>query len=105
MSKSKLKYNEAKYFYEQMKSKFKEGKTEEFKYCINAFLSSARSVFFVMQKEFRKYKGFDEWYELQKEKKFNDEKLIKFRWKIKSDTTRTDHKITIKRYLLKGGSS
>lgn len=78
MSKSKLEYNEAKYFYEQMKSKFKEGKTEEFKHCINAFLSSARSVTFVMQKEFRKYKEFDEWYELQKEKKFNDEKLKKF---------------------------
>jgi len=45
-----------------------------------------------MQKECRKYKGFDEWYELQKGKKFNDEKLIKFRWKIKSDTARTNPK-------------
>jgi hypothetical protein len=78
MSKSRAKLNEVKYFYEQMESKFKEKKTEEFKHCINAFLSSARSVTFVMQKECRKYKGFDEWYELQKEKKFNDEKLIKF---------------------------
>ncbi len=78
MSKSRAKLNEAKYFYEQMESKFKERKNEEFKHCINAFLSSARSVTFVIQKEFRKYKGFDEWYELQKEKKFNDEKLIKF---------------------------
>ncbi len=78
MSKSREKFNEAKYFYEQMKSKFKEGKTEEFKHCINAFLSSARSVTFVLQKEFKKYKGFDEWYELQIEKKFKDEKLKKF---------------------------
>jgi hypothetical protein len=77
MSKSRLKYNEAKYFYEQMENNFKERKTEEFKHCINAFLSSARSVTFVLQKEFRKYKGFDEWYELQKEKKFKDEKIIK----------------------------
>jgi len=92
MSKSRAKLNEAKYFYEQMESNYKEGKTEEFKHCINAFLSSARSVTFVIQKEFRKYKGFDEWYELQKEKKFNDEKLIKFRWKIKSDTARTNPK-------------
>ena len=78
MSKSREKLNEAKYFYEQMESNYKEGKTEEFKHCINAFLSSARSVTFVIQKEFKKYKGFDEWYELQKEKKFNDERLIKF---------------------------
>jgi len=78
MSKSREKLNEAKYFYEQMGSNYKERKTEEFKHCINAFLSSARSVTFVIQKEFRKYKGFDEWYELQKEKKFNDKKLIKF---------------------------
>ena len=78
MSKSRAKLNEAKYFYEQMESKFKEKKTEEFKHYINAFLNSARSVTFVIQKEFRKYKGFDEWYELQKEKKLNDEKLKKF---------------------------
>ena len=65
MLKSRLKYNEAKYFYEQMESNFKERKTEEFKHCINAFLSSARSVTFVLQKEFRKYKGFDEWYGIQ----------------------------------------
>jgi len=78
MSKSREKFNEAKYFYEQMKSKFKERKTEEFKHCINAFLSSTRSVTFVLQKEFKKYKGFDEWYELQIEKKFKDEKIKKF---------------------------
>lgn len=47
MSKSRAKLNEAKYFYEQMESKFKERKSEEFKHCINAFLSSARSVTFV----------------------------------------------------------
>lgn len=51
MSKSRAKLNEAKYFYEQMESNYKEGKTEEFKHCINAFLSSARSVTFVLQKE------------------------------------------------------
>jgi len=78
MSKSRAKLSEAKYFYDQMESKFKERKSEEFKHCINAFLNSARSVTFVIQKEFRKHKGFDEWYELQKGKKFNDEKLIKF---------------------------
>lgn len=78
MSKSRSKFNEAKYFYEQMESKFKERKNEEFKHCINAFLSSARSVTFVLQKEFGKYKGFDEWYELQKEKKFKAGKIKKF---------------------------
>ena len=31
MSKSRAKLNEAKYFYEQMESNYKEGKTEEFK--------------------------------------------------------------------------
>jgi len=78
MSKSRSKLNEAKYFYKQMKSNFKERKNEEFKHCINAFLSSARSVTFVLQKEFKKYEGFDKWYELQRKLKFKDEKLKKF---------------------------
>lgn len=78
MSKSRLKLNEAKFFYRQMKSNFAERKNEEFKHCINAFLNSARSVTFVVQKEFKRCEGFDVWYELQKELKFKDEKLKKF---------------------------
>jgi hypothetical protein len=78
MSKARLKLNEAKYFYAEMKKKFKDRKNEEFKHCINAFLSSARSVTWVMQKEFKSCEGFVEWYEFQREVKFKDENLKKF---------------------------
>lgn len=78
MSKSREKLKEAKYLYTQMKSNFKERKNEQFKYCTNAFLGSARSVTWVLQKEFKKCEGFDKWYKLQRELKFNDEKLKKF---------------------------
>lgn len=58
-----------------MKRKYREGKNEEFKHRINAFLSLARSVIFVLQKEFKKHKGFVKWYESEKGQKFKDEKL------------------------------
>ena len=45
--------------------------------CINSFISSARSVTFVMQKEFSKSKLFKEWY-ANKQKEMKNDPMLKF---------------------------
>jgi len=59
------KLNEASYFLEQMKNK--QSDRDAFRYNLSAFLSAARSVTLVMQKEFDKALGFEEWYEKKQE--------------------------------------
>jgi len=54
------KLNEAKYFLECMK--MKQSDRDAFKYNLSAFLSAARSLTLVMQKEFKHVSGFEEWY-------------------------------------------
>jgi hypothetical protein len=46
-----------------------------FKYNLSAFLSAARSVTFIMQKEFDKVPGFAKWYSIQQDKMRADEKM------------------------------
>jgi hypothetical protein len=55
------KLNEASYFLEQMKNK--QSDRDAFRYNLSAFLSAARSVTWVMKKEFDKAPGFEKWYE------------------------------------------
>ena len=54
------KLNEAKYFLKSMNDNTPE--REAFKYNLSAFLAAARSVTFIMQKEFDSIKGFKDWY-------------------------------------------
>jgi hypothetical protein len=54
------KYNEAEYFLEMMKEN--DENRQRFKYNLSAFLSAARSVTFVLQKECSKNPEFKEWY-------------------------------------------
>ena len=54
------KYDEAEYFLEMMKENIED--RQKFRYNLSAFVSAARSVTFVLQKEFSKNPEFDEWY-------------------------------------------
>lgn len=54
------KYNEAEYFLGMMKENI--DNRQKFEYNVNAFVSAARSVTSVLQKDCSKYSEFDEWY-------------------------------------------
>jgi hypothetical protein len=60
-SKTQLKLQEALFFLEKMEEFYTVN--PDFDYYFNAFISSGRSVTFVMQKEYSKIQGFEEWYE------------------------------------------
>jgi len=68
------KYSEAKYFLEKMKENISD--PDAFRYNLSAFLAAARSVTFVLQKEFKK-EGFNEWYD-EKVKEMKEDGLMKF---------------------------
>jgi hypothetical protein len=59
MTGTKLKVNEAKFFLEKMKESFQ--KQPDFDYYLSAFISSSRSVLWVMRCEFSKIHGWEEW--------------------------------------------
>ena len=69
------KYNEAEYFLEMMKDN--DENRQRFEYNLSAFLSAARSVTFVLQKESSKNPEFDEWY-CKKQMQMKRDKLFKF---------------------------
>jgi hypothetical protein len=50
---------------------------DEFRYALNLFLSSARSVTWIMKSEFDKVPGFDSWY-ADKEAKMRSDSTMKF---------------------------
>jgi len=66
---------EVNYFLEQMKNT--QSSRDAFKYNLSAFLSAARSVTFVMQSEFRRVSGFNDWYS-QKQVETEGDDLMKF---------------------------
>ena len=71
------KYNEAEYFLEMMKDN--DENRQRFEYNLSAFLSAARSVTFVLQKESSKNPDFDEWYgkkqmQMKRDKIFKEKK-------------------------------
>ena len=68
-------YNEAEYFLEMMKGN--DENRQRFEYNLSAFLSAARSVTFVLQKESSKNPEFDEWY-CKKQMQMKRDKLFKF---------------------------
>jgi hypothetical protein len=64
MSKTVNKLKEARFFLEQLEKHYRE--TPEVVYFLSAFISSARSVTWVMRSEYHKVAGWVEWYESQK---------------------------------------
>lgn len=56
---------EANYFVRLMRRQ--QGYGDEFKYCLHAFVSAARSISFLLQKEMVHVPGFREWWALQQE--------------------------------------
>jgi len=69
------KYDEAEYFLEMMKENIED--RQKFRYNLSAFVSAARSVTFVLQKEFSKNPKFDTWY-CEKQMQMRRDKLFKF---------------------------
>lgn len=70
------KYSEAKYFLDRMKENISD--PNAFRYNLSAFLAAARSITFVLQKEFKKKKeGFNEWYD-EKVKEMGKDELMNF---------------------------
>lgn len=69
------KYNEAEYFLGLMKENVED--RQKFKYNFSAFVSAARSITFLLQKEVSKNQGFDEWY-CKKQMQMEQDELFKF---------------------------
>jgi hypothetical protein len=67
--------DQAKYFFEQMKLNVKD--QNAFKHNLGAFLSSARSVTFVLQKEYAEDERFQKWYS-EKQEDMRKDKLLRF---------------------------
>lgn len=69
------KLDEAKYFLEQMKINVTD--KQVFLYNLSAFLSSSRSITWVLQKEYSENPKFKKWYE-EKKKEMEKDKLLRF---------------------------
>jgi hypothetical protein len=72
---AKDKLEEASYFLSQMRRSYVDVK--EFIFNMNAFLSSARSVTLVLQKEFEHNPDFEAWYS-KKQKEMKEDKIMDF---------------------------
>lgn len=64
---------EARYFLGYMKKK--QSDRDAFKYNLSAFLAASRSVTLIMQTEFGKVLGFEEWYAKKQSEMQNDETM------------------------------
>jgi len=73
MTNTREKLVEAKYFLERMIENHAE--RDAFKYNLSAFLSAARSVTLIMQKEFGNVPGFTDWYSVQQGRMRDDSKM------------------------------
>ena len=67
--------NEAEYFYQKMEEKAKI--PTEFRFNLNAFISRARSVTWVLKKQYSKNPKFEVWY-AKKEKEMKNDELMNF---------------------------
>jgi hypothetical protein len=81
MSDTREKLGEATYFYNQMVGAHSSGDPNHI-YLMNAFISAARSVTFVMEREYANAEGFKQWWTTNKQKvepafsRFNDLRTI-----------------------------
>lgn len=69
------KYDEAEYFLEMMKENIED--RQKFRYNLSAFVSAARTITFVLQKEFSKNPKFNKWYP-KKQMQMSRDKLFEF---------------------------
>ena len=60
MTETRLKLEEAEYYFEELKRNIENDRI--FGFNLSAFVTSARSVTFIMQKEFHHIIGFEDWY-------------------------------------------
>lgn len=94
------KLDEAKYFLEQMKLSIKDRRV--FKYNLSAFLSSARSVTFILQKEYARNSKFKEWYGKKQIEMRKDELLNFFvrkrNYVVKKGPLETRAEVSVKVY-------
>ena len=74
MNTTKFKVEEAEYFLSMMKQTI-DDESNNFIFNLNAFLSSARSITFFMQKQYDKKDGFKKWYSTKQEKMMEDPDL------------------------------
>src|SRR2546429_184321 len=74
-TKTEDKLQEANYFRNRLKDAG--GKKDEFRWNLTAFISAARSVTYIMQKEYRHRKGFWDWYQL-KQDEMRADPLLRF---------------------------
>ncbi len=63
MSQTEARLKEAMFFFKQM---LKNPSNPEFDYFLNAFLTSSRSITWVMRNEFGKVPGWEEWFQAQR---------------------------------------
>lgn len=61
MENTEFRLNESKFFLERMKDS--KDKSPEFEYHLNAYISSSRSVIWIMNSEYSKVNGWKKWYE------------------------------------------
>jgi hypothetical protein len=84
MTRTRDKLNEAQYFLNRMEETQKSANAgtpsarDAFKYDLNAFITAARSVTYVMQKDFKRVPGFEDWYEVKQDEMRNDEVMLFF---------------------------
>lgn len=81
ISDTRQKFLEAEFFLNKLKNqdeinKEATGEYSPFAYYVSAFLAAFRNITFVMQKEFNKEKGFEEWYKTQREVLSKDKILL-----------------------------
>lgn len=77
MTNTKEKLLEASYFLKNVKSCFRSRQHLEMQFNLNAFVNAVRSITWVMQKEFKKFDGFDVWFEKAKKKHMDEDAFKK----------------------------
>lgn len=98
MSDTKIKLEESRYFLARTRENI--NNPEYFSFNLSAFLSSSRSVTWVMQKEFLGSNGFDKWYENKQRqmdhefKFFKDERNVT----VKERTIMPNKKVSVNIY-------
>jgi hypothetical protein len=82
------KLGEAKFFLDQLTPNY--GKLKKFDYFLSAFISSARSVLWVMRNEYDAVPGWEAWFDARKPNT-EEEALLKARTKFELEQKKKDH--------------
>jgi hypothetical protein len=70
-----------------------------FKFAFSAFLTSARSITYVLQKEYNNVEGFKEWYEI-KQREMQEDRLLRFIHEARTeDFHEGKHRLSFQTYI------